>query len=146
MDEQFVRRVHRHAGELGADLSTLPRMHVALAALLLEDQLATGGVAACSDHGQDLIDHLLTVGIRQAATSCEDFFCAVADGTIGVVCELDAFHDRDVTEADHALFQSLHELCSPCAVGQHRSHCRLADLRRERSEPVKDGRRCLHCC
>jgi hypothetical protein len=45
VDQEFVGRMHGHAGEFGPHPAPFARMHVALAALLLEDELAAGGIA-----------------------------------------------------------------------------------------------------
>ena len=61
--------MHGHAGEVGADLGPFAGMRVALGALVLEDQLAGGGVALSFGQRQQLVEHFLPVGIGQAAAA-----------------------------------------------------------------------------
>ena len=98
VDQKFLGRVHGHAGEFRTDLAPFTRVHVALAALLLEDRLAARGIAAGEHNGQHLVDHLLAVGVRETAARGDHPLRAPLDLAIRMRHELRPLRDRDVAE------------------------------------------------
>ena len=138
VDQQLLRRMDRHPRELGAHLAPLARVHVALAAVLLEHRLAHGGVAAGEHHGQHLVDHLLPVGARQAAAGCDQLLGPLAELLVREFGEPIPLDEREIGEPDCAFLEPLDEHWGPGLVADGGAEGRLADRRRKHGGLVED--------
>ena len=145
VDEELLRRMNRHPGQLRPDFSPFAGMGVALAALLLEERLAARHVASGKDDGKDFVDHLLAVGARQAAPLGDHLSGALADRAVGMLGELAAFHQRHIGDGDRARLEPVNELGGPLPIGKHRTERGIADGRRERRELVENQPCGLRC-
>ena len=146
VDEELLRRMDRHPGQLRPDFSPFAGMGVALAALLLEERLAARHVTTGEDDREDFVDHLLPVGTRQPTLLGDHLPGPLADRAVGMLGELATFHERHIGDGDRARLEPVHELGGPLPVGKHRAERGIADGRRERGELVEDQPCGLWCC
>ena len=138
VDEELLRRMDRHPGQLRPHFPPFAGMGVALAALLLEERLAARHVTTGEDDREDFVDHLLPVGARQAAPLGDHLPGALADRAVGMLGELSPFHQRHISDGDRTGLEPVDELGGPVPVGKHRAEGGITDGRRERGELVED--------
>src|SRR5438132_14229129 len=77
----------RHAGEVGTDFGALAVVRVALGTLVFEDGFARVGIALLLDERQQLIENLLSIGIRQTAAGFEQTPGTVRDLAVRMIGE-----------------------------------------------------------
>ncbi len=84
VDQKLASRDGCHAGEVGTDLAPFGSVLVALGALLLEDELASGGISPFLDQRGDPIDHLLAIRVREAAALRQQLLGSLGDLAVGM--------------------------------------------------------------
>src|ERR1700759_1780145 len=89
-----------HARTVGTDLAPLAVVAVALGALLLEDELTLGGVAGAQDERSQGVDHLLAVGVGQAATTGKHLPGSTGEVPVGMIGQRLLLVKRQVVKPD----------------------------------------------
>ena len=138
MNEQLSGRMDRHPGKFGSDLASRARMRVARAAVLFEEGLALSHITAGKHHREDLVDHFLAIGVRQAIARGDQFFGPLAELLVGEFGEPVSIHEGQVGEPDCARLESLDQHRRPGLVVHRSSEGSLAEGRWQRASRVKD--------
>ena len=82
-------------------------MRVARAAVLFEEGLALSHITAGKHHREDLVDHFLAIGVRQAIARGDQFFGPLAELLVGEFGEPVSIHEGQVGEPDGARLEAL---------------------------------------
>ena len=132
VDQELAARNGGHAREVGADLAPFAIVAVALGALLLEDQLAAGGIAPFLELGREPIDHLLPIGVGQAAALLEQLLGTRGDLAVGVGRQGLLLVERQLGEPGRVVLERLDERRDPVGAAEQ-GPARPAIARRETS-------------
>ena len=103
--QKLLAGMRGHAGEVRPDLAAGARVGVALGTLLLKDELSFGWLATVEHRRRQVVDHLLPIGVRQAATAGQELLGAVCDRGIRMSSERLLLVEREVVEPKFALFE-----------------------------------------
>ncbi len=139
VDQELGLGMSGHACEVWADLASLAAMHVALAALLFEDELSPGGVTRLEDGGCERVDHLLAVGVGQAAAAREELLGASREGAVGVIGEGLFLVEGEHVDPQGSLFDTGEEGQRPVVAAEEGAEGVGAGRGGERGEGLDQG-------
>jgi hypothetical protein len=141
-----------HAREVGPDPRAFITVHVALRADFLVDLLAERGVPVRFCAGQELVEHFLAIGVRQALAFREQPLRPLRDPPARVRREPLLLVEKQLGRLDGARFERVEERSGPLLSAQQGADGRRASRRRQPLPGAEDlvagfgrvaSRRCL---